>query len=101
MQLIHKDTFEADVLHSDKPVLVDFFATWCGPCKMQAPILHALEAEMKDSASFVQVDIDQDTELSIQYGVMSVPTLMVFKNGKIASTMVGVHDAAAIKAALA
>lgn len=100
MKTFHKGTFEAEVLKNTKPVLVDFFATWCGPCKMQAPILHALEEEMKDTAVFGQVDIDQDTELSIQYGVMSVPTLMVFKNGEIAATMVGVQDAQTIRAAL-
>lgn len=100
MKLFHKDTFEAEVLKSDKPVLVDFFATWCGPCKMQAPILDELAAELGDAAVIGKLDIDQDTELSIQYGVMSVPTLIVFKNGEISATMVGVQDKETLKKAL-
>lgn len=100
MQIFHKDTFEAEVLKSTKPVLVDFFATWCGPCKMQAPVLEALAQELGDSVTIGKVDIDQDTELSIQYGVMSVPTLMVFRDGKITATMVGVQDKETLRKAL-
>ena len=101
MKVFHKDTFDAEVLKSSKPVLVDFFATWCGPCKMQAPILDELAQELGDSVTIGKVDIDQDTELSIQYGVMSVPTLMVFRGGKPVSTMVGVQDKETLKKALA
>ena len=100
MQIFHKDTFEAEDLKSAKPVLVDFFATWCGPCKMQAPVLEALAQELGDSVTIGKVDIDQDTELSIQYGVMSVPTLMVFRDGKITATMVGVQDKETLRKAL-
>ena len=100
MQIFHKDTFEAEFLKSAKPVLVDFFATWCGPCKMQAPVLEALAQELGDSVTIGKVDIDQDTELSIQYGVMSVPTLMVFRDGKITATMVGVQDKETLRKAL-
>ena len=100
MQIFHKDTFEAEVLKSAKPVLVDFFATWCGPCKMQAPVLEALAQELGDSVTIGKVDIDQDTELSIQYDVMSVPTLMVFRDGKITATMVGVQDKETLRKAL-
>ena len=90
-EIITKDSFEEKVLKSAAPVLVDFFATWCGPCRMLSPILDELESEHKDRVGFYKVDIDQSPELALTYGVMSVPTLMLFKDGSPAGTSVGVR----------
>lgn len=84
-EIINKDNFEEKVLKSNDVVLVDFFATWCGPCKMIAPVLDKLSEEYK----VYKVDIDNDTDLAISYGVRSVPTLLFFKEGKIVHTEVG------------
>ncbi|MBU0577385.1 thioredoxin [Patescibacteria group bacterium] len=88
-----KDTFQADVLDvKDKPVLVDFWAPWCGPCQMQGPILDELAGEIGDKAVIAKVNVDDDNELAAQYGIMSIPALKVFKNGELVEDMVGVHQ---------
>lgn len=71
-----------EIINSDKPTLVDFYATWCGPCKMQAPILEQVASEVGDIAKILKVDIDGNMDAAIQYGVRSVPTLILFKEGK-------------------
>ena len=83
MELKHltEKEFEAEVLKSKKPVVVDFFATWCGPCKMLGPVLEEVADEAKD-VIIVKVDIDDNMDLAQQFGIMSVPTLMIFKNGE-------------------
>ena len=90
MSVLHitKETFEAEVLKSDKPVLLDFFAVWCGPCKMIAPILDEI-AEEREDIKVCKVDIDEQPELASRYRVMSVPTLMVLKEGRIVEQSVG------------
>ena len=85
---INKDNFHNEVLNSDKPVLLDFFASWCGPCKMVAPILDEI-AEEREDIKVCKVDIDQQPELVSRYRVMSVPTLMVLKEGKIVEQSIG------------
>lgn len=87
---ITKENFENEVLKADKPVLVDFFATWCGPCKMLSPIVDEI-ADEHPEVKVCKLDIDANTELAIQYGVMSVPTLVVFEGGKVKETAVGLR----------
>jgi thioredoxin 1 len=88
VQDIGQDTFQKTVLESKTPVFVDFHAEWCGPCKMTEPIVEQLATEVKDM-TFVKVDVDQNQDLATQYSVFSIPTFMIFKNGKVASQFVG------------
>ena len=85
---INKDNFHEEVMNSEKPVLLDFFASWCGPCKMVAPILDEI-AEEREDIKVCKVDIDQQPELASRFRVMSVPTLMVMKEGKIVEQSIG------------
>lgn len=91
MKHITKDTFEQDVLRSAQPVVLDFWATWCGPCQMLAPVLEALEARMPD-VSFCKVNVDDERELAMQAGIESIPTLLVIKDGKVVQRLVGFRD---------
>ena len=82
-------SFEADVIKSEKPVLLDFWAEWCGPCVQIAPALEELANEYKDSLTVVKVNIDENPETPAKYGVRGIPTLILFKDGEIAATKVG------------
>ncbi|MFA6098923.1 MAG: thioredoxin [Patescibacteria group bacterium] len=84
--------FESEVLKSDKPVLVDFWATWCGPCKMQGPIVEELAKELEGKAKVGKLEVDQNPQMAQKFGVMSIPTLAIFKNGKIAWQGIGLHQ---------
>ena len=85
---ITKNNFEEEVLKSEKPVLVDFWATWCGPCKMIAPEVEQVAME-RDDIKVCKVNVDEEGELSIRYGVMSIPTLLIFKDGQLENTAIG------------
>ena len=81
--------FEEEVLKGEKLVLVDFFATWCGPCKMLAPILSQIAEEYKDKVKIGKINVDEQGELALKYGISSIPTLILFKNGKVIKTSIG------------
>ena len=82
-------TFENDVLKSQAPVVVDFWAEWCGPCRMIAPALEEIAGAMGDKVKIVKLNVDENPNTAAKYGIMSIPTLMLFKNGEIASRQVG------------
>lgn len=89
---ITTDNFEQEVMKNEKPVLLDFWATWCGPCQMQGPIIDEAAEKLADKAVFGKVNVDEQPQLAQQYGVMSIPTLILFKGGQTAKKVVGVHS---------
>lgn len=88
---LKEENFEEEVLKSEKPVLVDFWATWCGPCQMLAPVLEEFADEHKEKIKVGKVNVDNERNLAIKYQVASIPTLILFKNGEIVKTAVGFH----------
>lgn len=86
---ITKTTFDKEVASSNIPVLVDFWAPWCGPCRMLSPVLDELAGEMKDEVKVVKVNVDEEPELASKFGIMSIPTVIAFKQGKAVSKVVG------------
>lgn len=81
--------FSIEVLQSDKPVMVDFWAVWCGPCKMIAPFIEELAGEFEGKAKVGKLDVDNNQETAIKYGVRSIPTVLIFKGGKVVDTIIG------------
>ncbi|WP_066718465.1 thioredoxin TrxA [Sphingomonas pituitosa] len=90
-------TFETDVLQADKPVLVDFWAEWCGPCRMIAPALEEIAEELAGQVQIVKINIDDNPDAPTKYGVRGIPTMILFKNGQQAATQVGALPKSAIK----
>ncbi|WP_223477656.1 thioredoxin [Oricola indica] len=86
---IDNSNFQSDVLGSSEPVVVDFWAEWCGPCKMISPALEEISAEMEGKVKIAKVNVDENQDLAVQYGVRSIPMLLMFKDGEIADQMIG------------
>ncbi len=88
---ITEQNFEEEVVGSDKPVLVDFWADWCGPCRMLAPAVAEIAEEKEGSVKVGKVNVDEEPELASRFGIMSIPTLLLFKDGEVANTLVGAY----------
>ena len=86
---ITDENFDEEVIKSDKPVLIDFWATWCGPCKMIAPIVEELVDEYEGKAKIGKLDVDNNQQTAIKFGVRSIPTILIFKDGKLKDTIIG------------
>ena len=86
------ENFEKEVLKSEKPVLVDFYADWCGPCNAMAPVIEELAKELEGKVKVGKINVDENPDIAVEYNVMSIPTLIVFKNGKEEKRLVGLRD---------
>ncbi|ONI60959.1 thioredoxin [Okibacterium fritillariae] len=98
---VTEQSFNQEVLQSDKPVLVDFWAAWCGPCRMVSPILDQIASENTDKLDIVKVNVDENPQLAVDYQITSIPALKVFKGGEVVQSIVGAKPKAALEADLA
>ena len=97
---VTSENYESEILKSEKTVLIDFYADWCGPCKMMSPVIDEIAEEMKETVKVGKINVDENHDLAMEYGVMSIPTIVVLKNGEVQKTFVGVTDKEEIKQAL-
>ena len=93
---LNESNFEEEVIKSERPVLIDFWASWCGPCRMMSPVIDKIAEDMKDQVKVCKINIDEEQSLAVKYNVMSIPTFIVFKNGKEEARSIGVQDEAEI-----
>lgn len=100
-KIVTDATFEADVLKSDKPVVVDYWAEWCGPCRMVAPVLEEIAGEHGDKIEVVKLNVDENPVVAQRYGILNIPTLGVFKNGEVVKEIVGARPKSALLRELA
>ena len=89
---LNAENFEEEVLKSEKPVLIDFWASWCGPCKMMSPVIDQIAEEMQDTVKVCKINIDEEQNLVVKYNVMSIPTFVVIKDGREVARSIGVQD---------
>ena len=94
------ETFETEVLQSEKPVIVDFWAEWCGPCHAVAPVLDKIAEERADEVRLVKINVDENQELMVRYGIQSIPTIVLFKGGEPAAAVIGAQPKGAIERGL-
>jgi thioredoxin 1 len=99
VKALNDSNFETEVLNAEETVLVDFFATWCGPCRIMSPVIDEI-ADENPSVKVCKVDVDEARDVAIKYGIMSIPTLMIFKNGEVTKSFIGVTDKEEINSAL-
>lgn len=92
VNVFNEENFDSEVINSDKTTIVDFYADWCGPCKMMAPIIDTIAEEIGDKAKICKLNVDEAQDISIEYNVMSIPTLIIFKNGEVFEKLVGLQD---------
>ncbi len=97
VQKIGSDKFDSEVVKAGTPVVVDFYADWCGPCKMVSPLLEQLSQEYVGKVKFVKINTDENQELAMKFNIMSIPTIMFFRNGQVKDTVVGVAPSAVFK----
>ena len=89
---VTSENYEKEVLKSDKTVVLDFYADWCGPCRMMRPIIEEIAEEKADTIKVGKINVDENQDLAMEYGIMSIPTIIIMKNGKVSKTFVGVKD---------